>query len=105
MGFLKKLFRPVTKVFKAIVKPFSSILGDVISWLIPMPDMPDLDSQARGSLVNKQSNIEQVPVIYGERRVGGTIVFVETSGSNNTYLYMCLIRKRSFPLHPRKTII
>ena len=91
MGFLKKLFRPVTKVFKAIVKPFSSILGDVISWLIPMPDMPDLDSQARGSLVNKQSNIEQVPVIYGERRVGGTIVFVETSGSNNTYLYMCLI--------------
>ena len=91
MRFLKKLFRPVTKVFKAIVKPFSSILGDVISWLIPMPDMPDLDSQARGSLVNKQSNIEQVPVIYGERRVGGTIVFVETSGSNNTYLYMCLI--------------
>jgi hypothetical protein len=91
VGFLKKLFRPVTKVFKAIVKPFSSILGDVISWLIPMPDMPDLDSQARGSLVNKQSNIEQVPVIYGERRVGGTIVFVETSGSNNTYLYMCLI--------------
>jgi hypothetical protein len=91
VGFIKSLFRPVTKVFKAIVKPFSSILGDVISWLIPMPDMPDLDSQARGSLVNKQSNIEQVPVIYGERRVGGTIVFVETSGSNNTYLYMCLI--------------
>jgi hypothetical protein len=35
--------------------------------------------------------LSKIPVIYGERRVGGTIVFVETSGSNNTYLYMCLI--------------
>jgi hypothetical protein len=80
----------VKKVVK-VVKKAISVVGDVISWLIPMPDMPDLDSQARGALVNKQSNIEQIPVIYGERRVGGTIVFVETSGSNNTYLYMCLI--------------
>jgi hypothetical protein len=80
----------VKKVVK-VVKKAISIVGDVISWLIPMPDQPNLYNEARGALVNKQSNIEQIPVIYGERRVGGTIVFVETSGSNNTYLYMCLI--------------
>ena len=29
-------------------------------------------------LINKQSNVEPIPVIYGERRVGGTRVFVHT---------------------------
>ena len=35
----------------------------------------------RGVLVNKESNIEQIPVIYGERRVGGVRVFVSTDGT------------------------
>lgn len=45
---------------------------------------------ARGVLVNKESNIEPLPVIYGERRVGGTRVFVSTGGASNTYLYIAL---------------
>jgi len=38
------------------------------------------NDEQRGVLVNKESNIEQIPVIYGERRVGGTRVFVSTEG-------------------------
>ena len=41
----------------------------------------------RGVLVNKESNIEQIPVIYGERRVGGVRVFVSTDGTTSSGAY------------------
>lgn len=97
MGFsFKSLnpFRAVKKIVKSVVNVVTSVVGDVISWFIDIPEAPDVpntDSEARGALVNKQSNIEQIPVIYGTRRVGGTIVFVETSGGSNTYLYICVV--------------
>jgi hypothetical protein len=42
-------------------------------------------------LINKQSNDANIPVIYGERLTGGTRVFMETSGTDNTYLYMSIV--------------
>jgi hypothetical protein len=93
-SFVRSITRPVRKAVKSVVNVVKSVVGDVISWLIDIPDAPDVpntDAEARGALVNKQSNIEQIPVIYGTRRVGGTIVFVETSGGSNTYLYICLV--------------
>ena len=50
-----------------------------------------------GVLVNKESNVEPIPVIYGERRVGGTRVYMATQNADdgddipNEYLYMCLV--------------
>jgi hypothetical protein len=47
-----------------------------------------------GVLVNKDSNIEPIPVIYGERRIGGTRVYVHTQGGTdvpNLYLYMAIV--------------
>jgi len=44
----------------------------------------------RGYLINKQSNNERIPVIYGSRRVGGTLVFVETTGDSNEYLHLVI---------------
>ena len=70
-----------------------------IGWLFTRsskPDTPDygttdFDATEKGILVNKQSNNASVPVIYGERLVGGTRVFIETSGTDNTYLYVALV--------------
>jgi hypothetical protein len=49
----------------------------------------------RGVLLNKESNVEPIPVIYGTRRVGGTRVFIstrdETGGDPNEYLYIALV--------------
>jgi len=42
-------------------------------------DMPSMDSQ--GMLANKASALAPIKVIYGERRVGATRVFVGSSGS------------------------
>ena len=51
----------------------------------------EFDDFERGLLINKQSNDANIPVIYGERLVGGTRVFMETSGTDNTYLYMAIV--------------
>lgn len=69
-----------------------------IAWLFrpKVPEIPDFglneaDDFETGVLLNKQSNDANIPVIYGERLVGGTRVFMETSGTDNTYLYMAIV--------------
>ena len=73
-------------VVEAVVNVVSSFIG----WLIPTPDVPDFDTpeEERGVLINKQSNNAPIPVVYGRRQVGITRVFVESSGTDNEYLYM-----------------
>jgi len=88
----KKIFKSVTKVFKSVVK----IITKPLSWLMPDIDIPDFgttdfDDFEKGILLNKQSNDASVPIIYGERLIGGVRVFMETSGTDNTYLYMALV--------------
>ena len=48
-------------------------------------------AQAQGILINSQSNVDPIPVIYGRRRVGGTRVFIEVSGSSNEYLHLVVV--------------
>ena len=72
---LKKIFKAAKKIVKAPLKLFFK----AISWLIPTPDIPDFgtgefDDFEKGILLNKQSNDANIPVIYGERLVGGTRV-------------------------------
>ena len=72
------------------------LVGDVISWLIPQPDIPDFseqfaEQQSKGILVNKFQANGHIPIVYGTRKVGGNIIFLETSGADNQYLYMCLL--------------
>ena len=70
---------------------FNFVASAVISWLLA-PDEEDFSQEDNdGTLLNKQSNNAQIPVIYGERKVGGTRVFVETSGTDNQYLYIALV--------------
>ena len=82
----------VNKILDPIVKVFSKAL----SWLVPEVDIPDFgineaDDFEKGVLLNKQSNDANIPVVYGTRLVGGTRVFVETSGTDNQYLYIAII--------------
>ena len=73
-----------------VVDAIVSIVSDFISWLIPIPDIPEFDSpeEEKGVLINKSSNNAQIPVIYGTRQVGITRVLMESSGADNTYLYI-----------------
>ncbi len=101
-GSVKKIIQPVVSAFNIFnggFNPFVALGVMAIGWLFARsmkPDVPDFgtndfEETERGILVNKQSNNACVPVIYGERLVGGTRVFIETSGTDNTYLYVALV--------------
>jgi len=78
-------------ILKSVVTGFA--ISKTVSWLAPKPELPDFtqDADAQGVLVNKQSNNANIPVIYGTRLIGGTRVFLETSGTDNQYLYGALV--------------
>jgi hypothetical protein len=89
----------VTKKIPFLQNPFVQLgITLFLSWIL-RPKVPELedfgtnqfDDFERGLLVNKQSNDANIPVIYGERLTGGTRVFMETSGTDNTYLYMAIV--------------
>ena len=86
----------VIDIIEDIFEGITDIIADVISWIVPIPDIPDFNNEFNDPttrtdsiLVNKQSSSAGLPLIYGMRRVGGTLVFVETS-SNNEFLYLAL---------------
>jgi len=92
MGFFKKITKPFKKAFKGIVKIFKK----AISWVVPKVDIPDFgdsdfDNHEKGILLNKQSNDASIPIVYGTRKVGGTRVFMQGSGSDNEFLYIALV--------------
>jgi len=52
-------------------------------------DFPDnMSAQARSALANQQGSTNPLPVIYGQRRVGGTPIFYHVSGDNNEFLHV-----------------
>lgn len=74
------------------------MIGSTIEMLINPPsfDLPDVSSSAAegqnaGVTVNKQGTNIAIPVVYGQRKLGGIKVFLSTNGENNTNLYMALV--------------
>ena len=70
-------------------------LGGILSGaLAEEPETPDFgggsNAASQGMLVNKQANDAPIPVVYGQRRVGGTRVLMEATGSDNEYLHIVL---------------
>ena len=102
---IKSFFGGFSSFFSAALSFFTNLNPVVkliatvaIAWLFrpKIPDLPDFgineaDDFETGVLLNKQSSDANIPVIYGERLVGGVRVFVETSGTDNTYLYVALV--------------
>ena len=74
-------------IFVAVV----SIISGVASYQQAKKMQREADRESRGVEANIESNIKAIPVIYGERRVGGTRVYIDTSKDiGNKYLYMVM---------------
>jgi hypothetical protein len=93
--FNNPISQEVINLYKAepatITAIITTIITTAISYLIaPKPKAPRFSSQdeAKGTLVNKDSNNNPIPIVYGKRQVGLTRVFVESSGTDNQYLYV-----------------
>ena len=74
----------------------AALIGGVITFGLgalvnQKPDLGSRDGLRQGILANVQSPVQPIPVIYGTRRVGGTRVFVETTGTDNNELHMVFV--------------
>ena len=103
MGGAAKAVTSVVKTVASVSKFFGKYSGwisaiqigmMVISWL-RKPDTPDTptmelqaEQNAKGVLLNKISANSPIPVVYGKRKIGGNMIFCETSGSDNEFLFM-----------------
>lgn len=109
MGFFKSLFKAVGTVVGAVVGfmvagPVGAVIGaglgyagggavaDIVSYIFnPGFDVPDADAnQNQGVTINKDGTNNNIPVVYGQRYIGGSRVAVATSGSTNEYLWIVL---------------
>ena len=83
---------PISDLIDDVFDFVGDVFSNFISWIDPTPDIPEFDETdvAQGVKLNKVSNNEPIPIVYGERRVGGTFCFVETSGSTNENLFVVM---------------
>src|SRR6056300_774358 len=85
--------------FFSNMNPVVKIIATVaLAWVFrpKTPEITDFgtsefDDFEKGILINKQSNDANIPVVYGTRLLGGTRVFIESSGTDNNYLYVALV--------------
>lgn len=101
MGLFSKITRPFKKLADKAID-FLTDIGKAALEIIASPfglgdfgtgDLSGQQTQQEilGPLLNKDSGVGPIPVVYGKRRVGGYRVFVSTNGTNNEYLYVALV--------------
>jgi hypothetical protein len=110
MGFWSSLWKGITTVGGAVIGfmvggPVGAVIGAGIGYgtgaaieslvetmFNPGFDTPEYDiNQNQGITVNKQGTNNNIPVIYGERYIGGNRVYVASNGESNEYLYIALV--------------
>ena len=92
MGIFRKPIDKIKRGFKKIIKGIIGFVGDAFSFVIKPFNIetPDVsaDSIAQGVKITKSGTNIGIPIVYGFRRVGGTIVHVETDGNSNQFLHV-----------------
>ena len=107
----KNFFKKIGNFFGDIIGGIGDAIGGIVSGVVKLVtnvvdgflgafgfsfDLPEYDSptafqnENQGILLNTQSAVKGIPVIYGKRQAGGTRVYMGTGGDNNKYLYVIL---------------
>jgi hypothetical protein len=97
-GVVKAVVNVVSSVVKAVVNVVSSVINFVaqpfMGMLGGMPDMPSAAAETarqQGVLFQREGSDQQIPVVYGYRKVGGIVTFAETGSDNNKFLYVVYV--------------
>jgi len=94
VDFVKDVVDTVVDFVVDVVETVVDFVGDVVGFVVSpfgafdTPEVPDPGNAATGVTVSKTGTNNQIPVVYGYRRVGGNIVFVESNGETNKFLYV-----------------
>jgi len=94
--------KAVVNVVSSVVKAVVNVVADVVNFVAQpflgmlggMPDIPSAAAEAdrqQGVLIQQTGSNIDIPVVYGFRKVGGTVVFAETGSTNNKYLYVVYV--------------
>ena len=71
-----------------------AVVGGIVSGLVSDAlgggQDQDLAGANSGLLVNKSSNNAPLPLVYGQRKIGGTRILLEVTGSKNEYLHIVI---------------
>ena len=81
---VKAAVNVVSSVINFIAQPFMGLLGGV-------PEVPAAQEAERQQGVLVQQNgggAVPIPVVYGDRKVGGIVTYAETGATNNKYLWV-----------------
>lgn len=93
-GVVKAVGNIVTGVIKAVgnvVKAVVDFVASPFMGLFGVPDMPSDAAEAerqQGVLVQRQGSNVNIPIVYGFRKIAGTVTFSETGEENNKYLWV-----------------
>ena len=95
-GFINDIVDSIVDIVDDVVDIVVDVVDTAIGWLVPQPDIPEFgdnfaEQQAKGVLVNKFTANGHIPIVYGTRKVGGNVVFLETSGTDNQFLFMAIV--------------
>lgn len=83
-GVVKAVVNVVSAVVNFVASPFMGLLGGMGS----VPDSGQENARQEGVLIQRQGSRVSIPVIYGYRKVAGSVVFAETGSTNNKYLWV-----------------
>lgn len=99
---MSKVFRAVKRAVSGVVKAITKVvtgivnfIGDIVGFVfnpmgsfdVPQPSTAQPDQEAQGVVLTKQGTNQAIPVVYGFRRTGGSLIYLETNGTSNKYLY------------------
>lgn len=93
-GVVKAVGNVVSGVAKAVGKVVGAVVDFVVSPFLSLFGVPDAPGDAgeaqrqQGVLIQTQGSNINIPVVYGYRKIGGTVVFAETGAANNKYLWV-----------------
>ena len=93
-GVVKAIGSVVTGVVKAVGKVVTSVVNFVASPFMNALGIPDAttktteETRQQGVLVQTQGSYVDLPVVYGYRKIAGTVVYAETGAEENKYLWV-----------------
>jgi predicted phage tail protein len=80
----------VAKIVAGVVTTGAVLAGQKLLGKIMAPDVSDMGVEGISIRDNAPSNTAPIPVIYGRRQVGGSRVFITTTGQDNKFLHLVL---------------
>ena len=102
VDFVSGALNAVGNVISSVVNAVVNVAADVINFVASpfmgllgqqgnVPNAQQENQRQEGVLIQRQGSRVAIPVVYGYRKVAGSIVFAETGSTQNQYLWVAYV--------------